>query len=288
MKNKNQIWRWLLICLVLLVGVLVHGVWCNKALVVTQVTVETQKLAPTGEGFRIAQVSDLHNARFGQDNSKLLEMIKNVKPDMIAITGDMVDSTKTDVDVAISFAKEAVKIAPCYYVTGNHEAVIARSEYERLENGLKVAGVTVLRDEVIELSYEGSMIQIMGVNDPSFFLYENRYGTTEEEMRSKIEELKKEQDDYTVLLSHRPELFEIYCNAQIDLVLSGHAHGGQFRIPFVGGVIAPNQGLFPEYDEGLFTNDETHMVVSRGVGNSIIPLRINNRPEVVVVEIKGQ
>ena len=105
-------------------------------------------------------------------------------------------------------------------------------------------------------------------------------------MSDYIEELFTE-DDFQILLSHRPELFQEYVDAEVDLVFSGHAHGGQFQLPFIGGVVTPNQGFFPEYDSGLYTSGSVSMVVSRGVGNSIIPLRINNRPEVVLIELVG-
>lgn len=100
-----------------------------------------------------------------------------------------------------------------------------------------------------------------------------------------LDNLMDDNDGYTILLSHRPELFTTYTASGVDLVFTGHAHGGQFRIPFVGGLVAPNQGFFPEYDAGLYTAETTNMVVSRGVGNSIIPLRINNRPELIVVTL---
>ena len=101
-----------------------------------------------------------------------------------------------------------------------------------------------------------------------------------------ISELQNESDGFTVLLSHRPELFDLYVNTGVDLVFSGHAHGGQFRLPFVGGLVAPNQGFFPKYDAGQFIKENTTMIVSRGVGNSIIPVRFNNRPEIIVAELR--
>ena len=104
-------------------------------------------------------------------------------------------------------------------------------------------------------------------------------------VRTKLNNLADTESSYIILLSHRPELFESYVSCNIDLVLSGHAHGGQFRLPFIGGLIAPDQGIFPKYDAGLFTNGSTNMIVSRGLGNSIIPIRFNNRPEVIVIEL---
>ena len=104
---------------------------------------------------------------------------------------------------------------------------------------------------------------------------------------TKLNTLMEQETAYAILLSHRPELFETYAACGVDLVLSGHAHGGQFRLPFIGGLIAPNQGLFPKYDAGLFTDGNTNMIVSRGIGNSIIPIRFNNRPEIVLLELRA-
>ena len=125
----------------------------------------------------------------------------------------------------------------------------------------------------------------MGIKDPAFrdeHLPEDEKSIA----RRAIEELQEEDDCYTVLLSHRPELFDLYVDSGMDLVFTGHAHGGQFRLPFIGGIIAPHQGFFPEYDGGQFNQGNTTMIVSRGVGNSIIPIRFNNRPEIVLVTLK--
>jgi len=124
----------------------------------------------------------------------------------------------------------------------------------------------------------------MGVDDPSLQT-DYLFGDAESAMKAQLQTLMREKNAYTVLLSHRPELFDVYAENGVDLILSGHAHGGQFRLPFIGGLAAPNQGLFPEYDGGLYTNNGTNMIVSRGVGNSIVPFRFNNRPEVVLVEL---
>ena len=186
-------------------------------------------------------------------------------------------------DVALEFAWQAGKIARVYFVSGNHEARIL--EYEDLKIGLVKAGVVILENQKVQITREGESITIMGIDDPSFqedYLFGDAVSVTS----SALSEIQNESDRYTVLLAHRPELFETYVDAGVDLVFSGHAHGGQFRLPFVGGLIAPNQGFFPEYDAGLFSEGSTTMIVSRGVGNSIIPIRFNNRPEIVVAELK--
>ena len=268
-----------------LVLLIVWIAWGNSALELNSYRIASNSLPKEFEGLRIAQVSDLHNAEMGKDNEKLISMLKDAAPDIIVITGDMIDSRNTKVDVALDFAEQAVKIAPCYYVTGNHEARV--DEYSDLKDGLLELGVIVLEDARAEIELSDKIITLIGVDDPSFQT-DYLFGDDETIMKSKLNELTSEDDGYTVLLSHRPELFDTYVESGVDLVFSGHAHGGQFRIPFVGGVVAPNQGVFPKYDAGIYSEGDTNMVVSRGVGNSIIPFRINNRPEVILIELTMQ
>lgn len=269
---------------ILLIGLIVWTVWGNTALEWNTYTVMSSRLSDSFDGYRIAQVSDLHNAEMGDGNEKLLTMLREAEPDIIVITGDLVDSYHTDMDIAIYFAEKAVEIAPCYFVTGNHEARIP--EYEELKAELEAAGVTILENARMELEQGGETITLLGVDDPSFQT-DYMTGDSASVMSGNLRELTTENDGYTILLSHRPELFDTYVKSGVDLVFSGHAHGGQFRLPFVGGLFAPNQGYFPEYDAGLFTDGNTTMIVSRGVGNSVIPIRFNNRPEIIVVTLKS-
>lgn len=262
---------------------LIWTIWGNTALTVNNIKISSSRIPATFSGFRIAQVSDLHNAQFRKGNKKLLELLSESKPDIIAITGDLVDAGHTNIGVALDFAKEAVNIAPVYYVTGNHEASL--SQYNELKTGLETTGVVVLEDETIQLKLDKEVITLIGLSDPNFTLKGDIFGEAPAMVSTKLNSLADDESSYTILLSHRPELFESYARCNIDLVLSGHAHGGQFRLPFIGGLIAPNQGLFPKYDAGLYTSDSTNMVVSRGLGNSIIPIRFNNPPEIIVIEL---
>ena len=276
--------RWLriVIAIVILFLWILYG---NTRLVITEYSVNSTDIPEVFAGFRIVQISDLHNAQFGQENEKLLEQLTQADPDVIFLTGDLVDSRRTDMEIALQFAARAVQIAPVYYVPGNHESRI--KEYDLLKSGLEVAGVTVLENQKVQLTREGTQITLMGIQDPSFqtdYLLDDS-GTV---VAKAIADLQTETDGYTVLLSHRPELFETYVTAGVDLVFSGHAHGGQFRIPFIGGLVAPNQGFFPQYDAGQFSQGNTTMIVSRGLGNSILPVRINNPPEIVVVELSNR
>lgn len=259
--------RWILLLLAAALTVCVF--WANTAVAINEWTVSSDRIPVNFDGFRIAQVSDLHNAVFGEDNEKLLALLEKCGPDIIVFTGDLVDSRNTDISVALKLAEEAVQIAPCYYVSGNHESRIR--QWPLLRQGLLDAGVTVLEDTGVRLEREGDQILLFGLQDPAFC----------GDVVGNLNRLA-EEDGYTILLSHRPERFASYVEAGFDLVFSGHAHGGQFRLPFVGGLAAPGQGLFPEYDSGLYRSGNTVMLVSRGLGNSIIPLRINNRPEILV------
>lgn len=277
--SKRKKW---LILLAISIVLIIWTAWGNTALGLSTYTIESEKIPQSFDGFRIAQVADLHNAEMGEGNKKLLEMLKKAEPDIIVITGDLIDSRRTDIEVALQFVEQAVEIAPCYYVTGNHESRLAKQAYQEFETAMCQSGVQVLHDEEVVVERDGYSISIVGVDDISFAQRYGRTGCVGES--NKLRELFS-ATEYKILLSHRPELFPIYVDANVDLVFAGHAHGGQLRFPFIGGIFAPNQGFFPEYDAGVFRKDGTNMVVSRGIGNSIFPLRFNNRPELIVVEL---
>ena len=258
--------------------------WGNSALMVSEFSIQSERVPEGLSGYKIAQVSDLHNAEFGDNNADLLALLEARAPDIIVLTGDLVDSRKTDIAVASTFAAKASDIAPTYFVTGNHEARI--DEYDGLRESLIAAGVTVLEDAAVTIERNGESISLLGIDDPSFQT-DYLMGDATSVAQAALNALVDNQAAFTVLLSHRPELFDTYVDAGVDLVFSGHVHGGQFRIPFLGGLIAPNQGFFPKYDAGLYTEGNTNMVVSRGLGNSLFPFRVNNRPELVIVELNG-
>lgn len=295
MKNRRMLkirmmkkWskkQWLCIIAICLVVISVWIVQDNTKIELAEYNVISSKVPEPFVCFEIAQVSDLHNAEFGEGNSNLLALLSEVEPHLIVLTGDLIDSRHTDMDIALDFAGKAVQIAPVFYVSGNHEARVP--EYEQLKTGLTDLGVTVLENQKVQITKDGESITLMGIQDPSFRT-DYLFGDAESVSRQAITSLQNKSDGFTVLLSHRPELFELYVDTGVDLVFSGHAHGGQFRLPFVGGLVAPNQGFFPKYDAGQFIKENTTMIVSRGVGNSIIPFRINNPPEIVVVELKRQ
>lgn len=278
-EKKKEKWYALITIVVIIVAtVIILG---NYDVETYKYNIKSEKIPESFDGFRIAQVSDLHNAEFDKYNSTVLQPIFLSRPNIIVITGDMIDSRNTDVDVALSFAQKAVNIAPVYYINGNHESRVPE-EYEELKKGLTEAGVTVLENESVDITIGEETISLIGINDPTFRM-KLVDDTMEQNIGHQLMDIIPDNDNYKVLLVHRPEYFDVYAG-NVDLVLSGHAHGGQFRIPFVGGLVAPGQGFFPEYYEGSYIEDNTEMIVSRGVGNSIIPFRINNKPEIIVAE----
>jgi uncharacterized protein len=270
MKLKRKYIKFILILMILIAFTL----WQNNDLVVTRYAYKNNKIPACFLGYRIVQISDLHNKEFGYKQKRLLDKISSQNPDIIVVTGDVIDSNHTNEDKAMDFINGAVEIAPVYYVNGNHE--FWYEGYEAFEEKMKKSGVIIMNDFVMDIvSESGETIKLIGLDDASI------YDDTIQELKQGIPE-----NIFTILLSHQPELFEKYCFNEVDLVFSGHAHGGQFRLPFIGGLYAPNQGFFPEYAGGFYTKERTSMVVSRGLGNSVIPMRIFNRPEIVIVDLE--
>lgn len=278
------------IVLLIVIALLLFCNFQNKHLETTHYTYEAEQLGVDLDGYRIVQISDLHNAKFGKNNQKLVDRIRECAPDMIVLTGDIVDSNHTNVDRAVQFVDEIVKICPVYYVTGNHEYWLEASEYDELMSGLTGAGAVILDDQVVEISRGDAKFRLVGLDDRS--LSDGTLGTLLNDQAGQKEETadneNSEKKEFTVVLAHEPQYLARYASAGVDLVLSGHAHGGQFRLPFVGGIVAPDQGFLPEYTAGEYYMDGTEMIVSRGLGNSVIPVRLFNYPEIVCVELVGK
>lgn len=266
---------------------IVFALFCflqNNNIMVSNYSHHSPKLPPHFDGYKILQISDLHNKMFRKNQAYIIKKVKDSNPDIIVITGDLIDRRRFDLDTAMCFINEAVKIAPIYYVSGNHEAWSGK--YEKIKQSLTDAGVLILDDNSLEIFKDESSLQLLGLSDPDFLTSHYSDGTNTE----KLEQLLKQwssSTSYKILLSHHPELFSLYCDNNIDLIFSGHAHGGQIRLPFLGGLIAPDQGLFPKYTSGPYKNNDTTMFVSRGLGNSVFPFRIFNTPEIVVVTLKS-
>lgn len=268
----------LLLLSLFLTGWMIHS---NRTPVLTEVVISAKGLPEAFDGLRIVQVSDLHDAEYGKDHEKTITLIRRAEPHIILLTGDLVDSRRTNIDRTVSFVRQAAEIAPCYYVTGNHEGRLSPEDYAAFEEALLSLGVTVLHGESVTLEREGETITIAGIDSPLF--RHSGHGTPDLSVLCK---------GYTILLAHHPEFVTDYAHAGADLVFSGHVHGGQFRLPFVGGLYGPGQGIFPTYDAGLYRisadGHDTLLYVHRGLGNSRFPIRFANRPEVVLAVLKTQ
>ena len=276
MENKKRRTRrcWLFFVAAALLGVFIW--WNNCALSVSRVEIR----AEVGGKIRILHLSDLHGAWFGREQGRIAKYAAELAPDVIALTGDFVDK-RCDERAAVSLIERLSSIAPVYCVTGNHEELERRAgtgTYERLLEAVEeMESAHFLRGETVWLTDE---ISLTGADDIPFAggmkAYPEYIGRLSDEA----------EGEFRILLAHRPEMFDLYAEAGFDLTLSGHAHGGQVRLPVVGGLVAPGQGIMPEYDSGLFEHAGGGMMyVSRGLGNSLMPIRIFNRPEIVVVEL---
>lgn len=251
----------------------------NNRISVTSCTVRSERLKNTD--LKILHVSDFHNKLFPDGGRTLFAKVKELSPDLVFITGDLIDKRRTraqDLPRALSFARALAQTASVYYIPGNHEAV--SPVYPILRAELKNLGFNILENS--SLTLPGTDITVSGVLDPAFYggddleFYENTYKT-----------LSEADGGFKILLSHRPDKLSQYSSCGADLVFCGHAHGGQVRLPFVGGLYAPHQGVLPKFTAGLYTENETVMTVSRGIGNSLGPVRVFNPPHLSIVNLQS-
>lgn len=250
----------------------------NHWIVVSEHVYESERVPSSFDGMRIVQVSDLHDALFGQNQEKLVKKVKASKPDAIFITGDLVDSNRYNLDQSLQAVKQFIQLADVYYVLGNHE--VATNKVSEIYEVLSSLGVHVMANESTVLERDGERLAIVGIEDPLMG------ATTKKMLESATADVP--QDMLKLLLAHRPEMFNVYVANSMDVVFSGHAHGGQIRLPGIGGLFAPGQGLLPKYTAGIYEQNTTTMVVNRGLGNSSVPYRMFNLPEIVVVTLKAK
>ncbi len=249
---------------------------------------------------RIALVTDLHSCKYGENQSELIEAISAQKPDIILLGGDIFDDVKEDTNTELFLAGIADKY-PCYYVTGNHECWSGNYRFNKQMGILEKYNIPVLSGETETLDINGETINLCGVDDPDVYMvntdhekdaegYIEAQTNKEKTFVSQIAAVSEAASDgnYTILLSHRPEYYEIYTEYTFDLVLCGHAHGGQWRIPgILNGLYAPHQGIFPKYVGGRYDTDDMTMIVSRGLARETTKVpRIFNRPELVIIDLK--
>lgn len=260
-----------LVVLLLLVGFIIYG---NNHIVTNTIIFKNDKITEELNGYKILQLSDLHAVSFGVDNKRLIAKVDKVNPDIIVITGDIIDSKFSNKKVATKLVKNLADKYPVYYINGNHEYLLETNDLNEFYVSLEEAGAKIINNEYVEIP----------VGDDSFILYGLDDNNLHDQTLEKMME-ENDKDKLSVVLAHEPQWFNKYVALDVDLVLSGHTHGGQIRVPFIGAIVAPDQGFFPKISDGVYESKDTVMVVSRGLGYTVVPVRLFNDPEIIVIEM---
>lgn len=275
-----RLWMWIAIaCAALAAAVAIALVYWNNAVKVLNYDVKSKKLPKAFDGFKIAHISDFHNKYYGKGARRLVKKIAGQRPDIIAVSGDMIQTDKRK--NAVMLMRELVKIAPTYYVSGNHERYV--ESFGEFLSEICGFGVRYLADETVFLERRESRIAVSGAVDPRFYM--ERGNEAADRFKERLLPLRKE-NEYNILISHRPEFMAAYATAGFDLVLSGHAHAGQVRLPFVGAIFTPGERFHPKYVVGRYEVGETVMIVSGGLGSSSWIPRVLNRPQLLFETLK--
>ena len=281
-----------LICIFILICLYIN--YNINTLEIAKYTVKNKKISKEFDGYNIVQISDLHSKSFGKNNEKLLEKIKSLNPDIVVITGDLVDGENNNYNIALDFMKQLTKLYKVYYIIGNHEqkALIKKykDEYIKYFDELKKIDCINLDNDKAEVNKGNSKINIYGLTIPYScykYLFENKEITTidREFLEQELGNLNK--DEFNILLAHTPFYFDEYEKWGADLTLCGHVHGGVVRLPFVGGLLSPDRKFFPKYDLGKYEKNNSTMLVSKGLGGSKVLIRINCKPEIVSIKLKS-
>lgn len=268
----------ILLFIILIVAVLFVFAFNTQLKTVTY-TIQSSKI--TNE-IKLVLATDLHSCYYGKDQTNLLNEVEKYQPDAVLLGGDIFDDVLDDSNARI-FIDGLAERYKTYYVSGNHEWWSDRMQ--DMFNYLSAKGVTVLRGDSDKLKIGENVISVAGIDDPEVDIYDNTYPNWEEQLKQVGENI--EQDRFSLLLTHRPECANQYFEYDFDVVLSGHAHGGQFRMPFImNGFYAPNQGFFPKLAGGIYDFSGRKLIVSRGLSRESTRLpRIFNRPELVFVNL---
>ena len=294
--------RYYIIAFMILLASIVWNVYWNDTITVHTYTHSDEDIPAEFDGLRIVQLTDIHSVRTKEQGDLIYTKTVEQNPDIICITGDLVDSryyAKHGVEgekLTLDLVYKLSRFAPVYFIYGNHEMILLDDPQN---NAFKVAleemGVQIINNDVhrLELTEGGQSIYIAGIQDPATLYKDYKYAfidTNGDRIEAMLDAVTVgiRDDDFFLLLSHRPEYFEMYDQYSIDLCLTGHAHGGQFRFPFIGGLYAPGQGLFPKYTAGMYETNDMEMYVGTGIGNSVIPFRLFNPPEILTIILEAK
>lgn len=306
-KRPKKLLRDLLILLGLVAVLLLGNYWANQQIFITNYEIVDEEIPQAFDGYRIVQVTDVHSVRSQKQADLLYDKIVEQQPDAVVLTGDLIDSTyytneNNDLKAGITdkmpgqdtvdFVEQLTEHYYVYFIYGNHEMVLLDDvDNNPFKVAMEEIGVIFLNNDGVKISKDEESIYMLGIQDPATLYKDSdyaEYDTHSERINAMMKNVMalKEEDLYTVVLSHRPEYFEEYIKYDADLILTGHAHGGQVRLPGVGGLYAPGQGWFPEYTSGLLEGSGTTMIIGRGIGNSVEIPRIFNPPEINTIILK--
>ena len=290
--------RFKIVTLLIVLILFVYLYFENTSLFIVQKNeIVSNKIDSNFDGYKILQLSDLHSREFGENNIKLINKIYKIDPDIIVCTGDMMNSTEDDGHVFINLEKKISKDYPVYYIDGNHEQLVEYNNigvYDEFISSLKDLDVKVVKNTKIKLQKGSSYINMYGlIIDLVYYstksaLKESNIEYTEDNFSKTINKETFENNKYNILLTHNPIYFEVYEKSGVDLILSGHVHGGIIRIPFKGGLLSPDQEWFPKYYHGLYTINDTNMIVSAGLGNDTVNFRIFNPFEMNLITLRSE
>ena len=285
-RKKLRTVLWLVLWLIAVIIIIVINHY-NRHLIITNYKINDPRWPAALNSWRLVQLSDIHNqATEGPGNNQIISSVQKLQPDIITITGDLFDGDRTNIPNNLQLVKELTSIAPVYMVLGNHE--FANDDYIKLIQLVEEAGAQVMRNELVTINDPGAPITIIGLDDPAAWGWPLSYKAQEQltaKTLNKIMALPEfNSTSPRLILAHRPELWPQYLLADPLVILSGHTHGGQIRLPLIGAIYVPNQPLLAQYDEGIFTKANCWLIISRGLGNSFINCRFDNYPQIVTID----
>ncbi len=283
-----------LITAIIIFLLIIYVYYENQNLEITHYNIQSKRIPDAFDGARLVILADLHNNSYGKGNRKLIETITDINPDYILVAGDMIVSSEpNNFKVPFSLLAELAANYPIYYGLGNHEQRLVRdgsnryNSYEEYRNNLMKLGVKFLENDCVTIAKEGEAIAITGLAIGMNYFKKLKQPEMTMAYIQKLVGIPKNKC-YNILIAHNPVYFKFYTEWGADLIVSGHLHGGIIRLPGLGGIISPQYKFMPEYDAGIFEENDKIMLVSRGLGLHTIKLRINNRPELMVITLNRE
>lgn len=265
----------MIIVTILIVVIVANVIYDTNVFKVNKLTIQTNKFA-AGEELSFVQITDVHGRQFGKNNAAVVKKVKQLQPAFVVLTGDLIDRSTSDLEPSFTFVEQLVQLGrPVYYVSGNHEwdNVNAQSFFQ----GLAARKVTILNNRHVTITNANVKLSIVGVDDSS---------TSHENVDQAFANVDEQL--FTLLLAHDPMITSEYPNLLADLTVSGHTHGGQIRLPFVGSIVVPGQPLFPTFDKGLFPlSNERQLYIDSGLGTTILPMRFYNQSQISYVTLRS-